>query len=67
LVAELAEKRKDARTAREYEIALPFELSEVQRGNLAQAFSKLLADRYGVAIDLAIHSPSKEGDKRNLK
>jgi len=63
--AELAEKRKDARTAREYEIALPSELSEQQREHLAQEFSRLLANRYGVAIDLAIHSPSKEGDERN--
>jgi len=47
--AEAAEKRKDAKTGREYELALPAELVE----------------RYGVVADVAIHEPGREGDNRN--
>ena len=74
--AELAENRKDARTAREWIVAIPNELlpDDVadQKGlknndgaKAVVAFAKELSKRYGVAIDLAIHSPDKEGDNRN--
>jgi hypothetical protein len=63
--AEGAEKRKDARTAREWEVALPAELSKEQRQELAHGFARELASRYGVAADCAIHAPGKEGDQRN--
>jgi ATP-dependent exoDNAse (exonuclease V) alpha subunit len=63
--AEIAEKRKDARVAREYEVALPHELSSAQRQGLVRAFSMELANRYGVAVDFAIHAPHREGDERN--
>lgn len=63
--AELAEKRKDGRTGREWIIALPAELDEGQRQELASAFGIELATRYGVAVDLAIHMPDREGDNRN--
>ena len=53
--AEHAEKRKDARVAREYEIALPHELDATQRRELVRAFAKDLADRHGGAVDIAIH------------
>ncbi|WP_234732028.1 MobA/MobL family protein, partial [Acidocella facilis] len=55
--AEASEKRKDARVAREVEIALPHELSAEQRLELTREFAQDLADRYGVAVDFAIHSP----------
>lgn len=64
--AEAAEKRRDARVAREYEVALPPELSPDQRLTLARSFSRELADRYGVAVDLAIHDPKPGGDPRNF-
>lgn len=74
--AELAEKRKDARTAREYVIAIPAELipqneSDQKNPNinkgalLAIEFAKNLAGRYNVGVDVAIHAPDKGGDNRN--
>lgn len=63
--AELAEKRKDARTGREWVLALPAELDAEQRRELARAFASEIVERYGVAVDLAIHEPGKEGDERN--
>jgi ATP-dependent exoDNAse (exonuclease V) alpha subunit len=43
--AEIAEVRKDARVAREYEVALPHELNRGQRVELVRAFSAELANR----------------------
>ena len=63
--AEAAEKRKDARTAREWVVALPAELDSSGRRELAQAFAGELAKRYQVAVDLAIHAPDRGGDHRN--
>ncbi|WP_235654478.1 MobA/MobL family protein, partial [Pseudomonas amygdali] len=60
--AETAEKRKDGRTGREWTIALPSELDDSARQEL---FGIELATRYGVAVDLAIHLPDREGDNRN--
>lgn len=63
--AEAAEKRKDAKVAREWEIALPCELNSVERKMLACGFAKELAKRYGVVADICIHAPAREGDERN--
>lgn len=63
--AEQAEKRKDARTAREWEIALPSELSAGERQDLAVGFACELAGKYGCAVDVALHAPDREGDQRN--
>ena len=63
--AEAAEKRKDAKVAREYEVALPAELSAKGRADLARAFAAEIVERYGVAADVAIHAPGKDGDIRN--
>ena len=63
--AESAEKRKDARIAREFELALPAELTKEQRRELATDFAKSLVDNYGVAADVALHEPSRKGDQRN--
>jgi hypothetical protein len=63
--AEFAESRKDSRTAREWVIALPSELAADERRQLALDFALSLADRYGVAVDVAIHKPDREGDSRN--
>jgi hypothetical protein len=63
--AEQAEKRKDARTAREWEIALPTELSADDRRELAVEFARELAGKYGCAVDVALHAPDREGDQRN--
>jgi hypothetical protein len=63
--AEKAERRKDACVAREYEVALPAELSAEGRRQLALDFAKEMADREGCAVDVAIHEPGREGDDRN--
>lgn len=63
--AESAENRKNSTIAREYEIALPEELNSEQRKELVQTFSRHLIERYGVAADVAIHRPGKNGDYRN--
>ena len=55
--AESAEVRKNARVAREYLVALPVELSPEQRTGLVREFSQELSDRYGFAVDFAIHAP----------
>jgi ATP-dependent exoDNAse (exonuclease V) alpha subunit len=64
--AEHAEKRHNARTAREYEVSLPAELSAPQRVALARAFAHEIAERYKVAVDLAVHAPRPDGDPRNF-
>lgn len=63
--AEIAEVRKDARVAREFEVALPHELGEEERSDLVARFAQMLADRYGVAVDAAIHAPDARADQRN--
>ncbi|MDL2410977.1 MobA/MobL family protein, partial [Rhizobium calliandrae] len=45
--AERAEKRSDARVAREFELALPHELNAQQRLLLVRDFARDLANRYG--------------------
>lgn len=56
--AEAAEKRKDARVAREYEVAIPKELSREQGIQLVRDFAQELCDRYGVAVDFNVHKDS---------
>ncbi len=63
--AEFAENRKDARVAREFEIALPHELSAEGRMEVVRTFAQDLANRYGAAVDFAIHAPHEQGDIRN--
>lgn len=63
--AEAAERRKNSTVAREFEIALPAELSAAQRKELAMGFARDLVARHGFAVDLAIHAPHREGDHRN--
>ena len=63
--AELSETRKNSTVAREFELALPDELTAAQRRELVATFARELADRHGVAVDAAIHLPDREGDKRN--
>ena len=63
--AEAAEVRKNARVAREVLVALPHELDQVQRRELAKSIAQGLADRYGTAGTLAVHDPDREGDNRN--
>ena len=63
--AELAERRKNSTVAREFEVALPTELSATQRRDLAQHLALEIVARHRCAVDIAIHVPSREGDERN--
>ncbi|WP_127172117.1 MobA/MobL family protein [Xanthomonas euvesicatoria] len=60
--AEAAERRKDSTVAREFEFALPHELDDLQRSDLAVEVTRALVGRYGFAAQASIHSPgSKDG------
>ena len=63
--AEAAERRRDARVAREYTIALPHELASDERLALARDYAQAIADRYRTPVDLAVHGPTSRGDPRN--
>lgn len=63
--AEQAETRKNSTVAREYEIALPAELSADERRDLALGLAREISERHGVAVDVAIHAPGRQGDQRN--
>lgn len=62
---EKAETRKNSTVAREFEIALPAELSPRQRERLAYSFTRELVNKYGFAAECAIHEPGKGGDSKN--
>ena len=65
-MAEKAERRKDSRIAREILLALPHELPAEKRTELAKNFAQNLVKKYGIAVDLSLHDPDKNGDKRNF-
>ncbi|WP_425640373.1 Ti-type conjugative transfer relaxase TraA [Agrobacterium radiobacter] len=62
--AEFAERRCDARVAREFEIALPHELTDSEQLSLTRTFAIDLANRFGAAVDFAIHVPQGKSDGR---
>ena len=63
--AERAEKRKDAQLAREFEVALPHELTAPQREWLVKDFAREAFVRQGYVADIAIHAPDATSDERN--
>ena len=62
---EARETRRNSVTAREWELALPSEISAEDRSQITRDFAQELVSRYGVAVDVAIHAPHREGDQRN--
>ena len=64
--AESAEKRCNSVVAREFVVALPYELSREQQTTLVKGYAQGLAERTGWAVDVAIHEPGREGDLRNV-
>lgn len=62
---EASETRRNSVTAREWELALPSEISAEVRSQITRDFAQELVSRYGVAVDVAIHAPHREGDQRN--
>ena len=63
--AEQSETRKNSTVGREFEIALPAELDEAQRRQLALALAEEIVTRHQCVADVAIHAPGKGGDNRN--
>ncbi len=63
--AEQIETRRNARVGREYTLALPHELTDAKRLILVRDYANQLANRYGTAVDIAIHGPTQRGDPRN--
>ena len=47
-------------------VALSHELSAGRRVELVRGFAGELANRYGVAVDFAIHRPHRSWDERNF-
>lgn len=64
-LVEGAEKRKDAKVAREIVVALPHELSQLDQLILIRGYAQDLSRRTGWAVDLALHAPGRAGDQRN--
>jgi len=64
-LADQREIRKNSSLGREYEIALPAELNYDQRLSLARNFSNYIVEKFGVAADLCLHAPQRDGDSRN--
>src|SRR3546814_20655015 len=62
--AELAETRKNATVAREYEIAPPVELSADERRELALGLAREISERRGGAGEARIHAHGPEGHTR---
>jgi Ti-type conjugative transfer relaxase TraA len=67
-----AEKREDkstrratAQTGREFILALPVEISDEGRLLAVQEFSSFMVERYGVAVEYAIHTSHAGHDERN--
>jgi Ti-type conjugative transfer relaxase TraA len=58
-------KQDSATVAREFRLALPHELDEEARLAVTRRTSQFLVDRYGCAVDFAIHAPDRRGDDRN--
>ncbi|RYG21242.1 MAG: hypothetical protein EON93_26110, partial [Burkholderiales bacterium] len=60
-------RRKDAVLAREVVVGLPAELDQDARAELAWKFAQAIANRFEVAVDCALHTPSKkDSDPRNF-
>ncbi len=65
IAAEASETRRNSVTGREWELTLPSEIGAAERSQITRAFAQELVSCYGVAVDVAIHAPHREGDQRN--
>jgi Ti-type conjugative transfer relaxase TraA len=59
-------RRSSAATGRDIIVALPHELTDAQRLDAVRQLATALTQRYGVAIDFAIHAPDRHSDERNF-
>lgn len=58
--------KANAKTARDLMFSLPNELSPAGRIEAARIIAAHLTAQHGVAVDLALHAPGREGDQRNF-
>ena len=58
-------RRAAATTAREFNIALPYELDTNAQIASAREFARYIVSTYAVVVDFSIHKPNDDGDKRN--
>ena len=71
LIAPDSERCRSGRAPQEFDgrprivVALPAELSAEDRQALAFDLGRALVARHGVAVDVCIHAPGKDGDERN--
>jgi len=64
--AEAAERHPRAWVDREWRVALPWELGRDGQLDLAREFVQEIVLRHGVAADVALHEPTRGGDRRNV-
>jgi hypothetical protein len=62
--AEFSEIQRNSRVARDYTMVLPEEMSAEERWEVVYRYAQALADRYGNAIDVALHD-RRTGRARN--
>lgn len=60
---EASEKNKDAQLAREFELALPIELSRQQQIEVVEQFSREKLVAKGMIVDIAVHNPPVVNDR----
>ncbi len=60
---EAVEKSQDAQLAREFEVALPAELTREQQKEVVEAFVRDNLTSQGMVADIAIHNPPKTNDR----
>lgn len=60
---EMVEKSQDAQLAREFEVALPSELTREQQIEVVEAFVRDNLTSQGMVADIAIHNPPKTNDR----
>lgn len=66
-LAERTETRRNACTAREWELSIPHELTVEKQRELVQKLADFVVKKYGFALEFSIHRPTKKTqDPRNV-
>lgn len=60
---EMSEKSKDAQLCREFELALPVELTRKQQIEVAEQFAREKLVSQGMIVDIALHNPPVMNDR----
>lgn len=63
---ELREVRKDAQVLRDFEVALPFEVSAETHARMVKAFAQAIVEEFSVVVGWGIHAPREYTDQRNI-